>query len=65
MTRFGSFEAQAEYAIWAMLAGERELAERLNAELERSMERWNRHTRQLNAPVVERLKAAHATTSKS
>jgi len=64
VTRFGSFEAKAEYTIWALLVGERELVERLQSELTRSMERWNRHTRQLNAPIVERLKAAYASAAK-
>lgn len=65
VTRHGSFEAKAEFAIWAMLVGERELAERLQTELERSMARWNRYTRKLNAPILERLRAARATAAKN
>jgi hypothetical protein len=57
--RFGSFEAQAEYAIWAIHAGEREVATRLQADLRRTMERWNRHTRELHKPLVRRLNAAY------
>jgi hypothetical protein len=56
--RFGSFEARAEYAIWATLNGERELAMRLQAEIQQAMARWNRHTRELNQPVLQRLREA-------
>ncbi len=59
--RFDTFEIRAEYAIWCYTAGgERELhtAARLHNEMTKAMKRWNRHTRQLNAPVVRRLQAA-------
>jgi hypothetical protein len=59
VARFGSFEAQAEYAIWAINAGERDVAERLQSDLRRTMERWNRHTRELHKPLVRRLNAAY------
>lgn len=65
MTRFGSFEAKAEFAIWAFLVGERDLAERLSADLKHSMQRWNRHTRDLNAALIERLKAAQAAAPRN
>lgn len=57
--RFGSFESRAEYAIWAATTGERELAARLQIDIQRSMERWNRHTRDLNMPLLRRLNAAY------
>jgi hypothetical protein len=60
LEKFGSFEAKAEFAIWAAMAGERDLAARLQIEVQRSMERWHRHTRQLNAPILRRLDAAYA-----
>ena len=58
IARFGSFESRAEYAIWAATAGDTPTAARLHAELERAMERWNRHTRELNRPLLRRLSAA-------
>jgi len=60
--RFGSFETRAEYAIWAVTNGERALADRLDAEIQQSMARWNRHTRELNQATLQRLRAAFAAT---
>ncbi|MEK8030835.1 tetratricopeptide repeat protein [Ideonella sp. DXS29W] len=60
LQRFGSFEARAEYAIWAVTNGDRPLAERLDAEIQQSMARWNRHTRELNHATLQRLRAAFA-----
>jgi hypothetical protein len=59
VSRYGSFEAQAEYAIWAINAGERDVAARLQSELEHTMQRWSRHTRELHKPLVGRLNAAY------
>ena len=56
--RFGSFESRAEYAIWAALAGDTATSARMQVELQRSMDRWNRHTRELNKPLLRRLNAA-------
>ena len=56
--RFGSFESRAEYAIWAATSGDTATSGRLQIELQRSMERWNRHTRELNKPLLRRLNAA-------
>jgi hypothetical protein len=58
--RFGSFEVTAEYAIWAASAGDKPVVERLRPELERTMQRWSRQTRELNRPLVQRLNAALA-----
>jgi len=58
VARFGSFEARAEFAIWALAQRETELAARLQAEIERAAERWNRHTRELNDAVLRRLRIA-------
>ena len=58
--RFGSFESKAEYLIWALACGERELAARLAQEVQRASDRWNRHTRELNRPLLARLDAAYA-----
>lgn len=56
--RFGTYEAKAEYAIWAFAVGDRDTAERLDAELVKTQAKWNPLTRELNAPVTRRLKAA-------
>ncbi|MDM4768102.1 tetratricopeptide repeat protein [Pelomonas sp. SE-A7] len=58
LARFGSFEAHAEYAIWALQRGEQALADKLQAEIEKMCRSWNRHTQELNAPVLRRLEAA-------
>jgi len=56
--RFGSFEARAEYAIWAYNNADMVTARRLQADIDQIMERWNRHNRDLNAALVRRLAAA-------
>jgi hypothetical protein len=58
--RFGSFEARAEFAIWAANEREMQLAQRLQNELHKTMNHWNRHTQSLNQPLVRRLNAAFA-----
>jgi hypothetical protein len=64
LTRFGSFDVRAEYAIWALTAGEKQTASRLQGELEQVMKRWNRHSRELNAPLLRRLDAARELAMK-
>jgi len=59
-TRFGSFESRAEYAIWAAQRGDRATAQGLQTGLQADMERWSRHTRALNQPLLRRLQAALA-----
>ena len=58
VARYGSFELKAEYAIWAAHNQQPDTAKRLHADLEQSMQRWSRHNRELNAPLLRRLKAA-------
>jgi len=60
LARFGSFDARAEYAIWAYTAGEVDTAARLQADIDQAMQRWSPHNRELNAPLVRRLQAARA-----
>lgn len=57
-SRFGTFEAKAEYAIWAYAIGDRVTSARLQAELEKIASRWNPLARELNDPSVRRLQAA-------
>ena len=58
--RHGSFEAQAEYALWAIATGDKALADQLLADLDDTMKRWSGHTRELQMPLVRRLQAARA-----
>jgi hypothetical protein len=60
LTRFGTFEAHAEYAIWALATGDAATAARLQSEIDKITSRWNSMNRELNDPVMRRLKAAHA-----
>ncbi|AVR96409.1 tetratricopeptide repeat protein [Pseudoduganella armeniaca] len=61
VNRFGSFEAKAEFAIWAAGAREYQLAHRLQNELQSTMDHWNRHTHAMNLPLIRRLETALAT----
>ena len=58
--RFGSFESLAEYTIFAFENNDNESAAKLYEEIETSMSRWNRHTKEINAPIAKRLQAAIA-----
>ena len=63
--RFGSFEARAEYAIFAYRSGDRATADRLQADIDEITRRWSRHNRELNAPLVRRLQAARESPGSS
>jgi hypothetical protein len=58
VARFGTYEAKAEYAIWAYAIGDTATAERLRDELEKIAARWNPLTRELNDASERRLGAA-------
>jgi hypothetical protein len=58
--RFGTFESYAEYAIRALAMGDAATAARLQSEIDKITTRWNNMNRELNDPVMRRLKAAHA-----
>jgi hypothetical protein len=62
--RFGTFEARAEYAIWALATGDAGTAARLQTEIDKITSRWNAMNRELNDPVFRRLKAAQAIASR-
>jgi len=61
VNRHGSFEAKAEFAIWAAGAREYQLAHRLQNELQSTMDHWNRHTHAINLPLIRRLESALAS----
>lgn len=56
--RFGTFQVKAEYAIWAIQMGDAATAERLNIELERTMQFWNHQARDMNKNLLHRWNAA-------
>jgi hypothetical protein len=58
LARFASFEARVEYAIWARSVGDGATAARLDGEIDQTVRRWNRHTRELNGPLLRRWGAA-------
>lgn len=58
--RHNSFTTQAEYAIWAAGVGDAAKANALDQELQRTIQRWTSHTRDLNQPLVRRLNTALA-----
>ena len=58
LERFGTFEAHAEYVIWALATGDAALAARLQSQIDKMTARWNALNRELNEPVMRRLKAA-------
>jgi len=57
-SRYGSFNSLVEYAIFSLNQGDREVANRLRAEIQRSMSGWSRANRDLNRPLLRRLKQA-------
>ena len=63
--RFGSFEAHAEYSIWALASGDAATAARLQTEIDRQVKQWNPVSRELKEPVMRRLKAAHELARKA
>lgn len=62
--KFGTFEARAEYAIWALAVGDAATAARLQTDIDKITGRWNAMNRELNDPVFRRLKAAQALAAK-
>jgi len=65
LARFGSFEVRVEFAIWAIISGEIDLACDLQVDIQAAMQRWSRHTRKLNRPLVSRLHAAYEVARKA
>lgn len=64
LSRHNSFSVQAEFAIWASSVGDADKANQLYGELQRTMERWPRHTRDMNQQLVRRLNTAMAAVSR-
>ena len=64
LQRFGTAEALGEFTIWAYERADLPLAQRLQADLDKAMSRWNKHTRELQRPLLQRLAAAKATAER-
>lgn len=64
VTRFGSFEVRAEYALWALSIGDFDSARAQYQEIANAMKHWTKHARTLNKPIVERLENAFAAAEK-
>jgi hypothetical protein len=63
LNRSGNLDVQVEYAIWAINNGEREKAQALYQDIEKARKNWNKHTRSINAALIERLETAFANRS--
>lgn len=58
LRRFGSFDAQAEYAIWAYSIDDLLTAEPINTAMDQSVSRWTRATRQHHKATLGRVRSA-------
>ncbi|GAA0769072.1 hypothetical protein LRH25_03085 [Ideonella azotifigens] len=65
VTTHGTFEAYAEYMIWTLAIGDASTAARLQTELDKITQRWNKMARELNEPIMRRLRAAQQLAQKS
>lgn len=59
LAQFGGFEIKAEYLIWALTKNDREIASRLQADVQNAIDHLNKHARQINRPLLRRLDAAY------
>jgi hypothetical protein len=59
LARFASVEVKVEYAVWAASIGDMATAQRLKADLDQTIARWNGSTRDLNRDLLRRLAAAN------
>jgi hypothetical protein len=59
LERFGTFDTKAEYLIWALATNEQDVAARLQIDVQKTTDRWNRHTKELNRAMLRRLEAAY------
>lgn len=55
VSRFGSVQARAEYAIWAAQHGDMETAQLLRAELTQLEQHWNKNSRAQYLPLLTKL----------
>ena len=62
--RYGSFEARAQYAIWALSIGDTATAAKLQAEIDQMTKRWSPQAREFNAATMRRLSLALESSGK-
>jgi len=60
VTRFGSFEARAEFVLWSLSVDDSQSAHAHYQEILRSMRHWTKHVHSLNKSTLVRLEAAFA-----
>jgi len=65
VTRFGTVDARAEFAIWLLSIGDNEAANSQLREIEKAMKHWSRQTKSHNRPMLNRLEAAFAAARKT
>ena len=58
VTHYGSVEAYAEYAIWALSIGDLATANAQQIELEKKQRHWNSHNHAMYKPIMKRLNTA-------
>lgn len=60
--KFGTFEALAQYAIWALNTGKTDKAQTLEEQIAEKTKRWTQTERTLNEDTIRKLKAAKKQT---
>lgn len=61
VARWGSVELRCAYALFAAASGDLQTAQAQRAEVERAQRHWNRHARDLHAPLIRRVDEALRT----
>lgn len=57
--QFNSFEAQARYALWALSQGNLLIANQVRVDIERTVQYWSKHTRELNKSLLNDVNRAY------
>lgn len=57
---FGSAEARAQYALWAVSVGDLQTAQNLRATLQKDWQHWSKHARSYHKPLIDELDKAIA-----
>lgn len=57
--QFSSFEVQARYAIWVLSQGNLTIANQLRVDIERAVQYWSKHSRDLNKSLLNEVKRAY------
>jgi len=64
VARFGTFEARAEYLIWALANQDASTVAKLQSEVDQITKRWAPQTSKMNASLMDRIKAAYKLSGK-